>query len=145
VSYCRLLEADAYIFLSSLGLECCGCSLAPRKKLEQPYIDILGNSQDYKYEHIVFETAQGMLDHIKVHRDAGDYIPQNVDIDIKKDFPDLNASLVETEEERLARKEQEYPAIQNFRRKIRETYNERKHIAKDKNSNQGNTPNSKEP
>lgn len=98
MSYCRFVEADAYIFLSTDGLNCCGCSLAKRIKLETPYIDFLGIPHEYEYEYKVYTTAQDMLDHIEEHREHGDYIPFHVEVAIQKDFPDLNAPIAEIKE-----------------------------------------------
>lgn len=123
MSYCRFSDADAYIFLSTDGLNCCGCSLAPRTKLETPYIDILGISHDYEYEYKIYDTAQDMLDHIQEHRANGDYIPFDVDLSLKADFPDLNASTAETEEERKKREELLLPSRERVRQKLKDTQN----------------------
>ena len=124
MSYCRFLEADAYIFLSRRGLECCGCAHAKGTKLDPPRVDFLGIEHDYEYEDTYFDTAQEMLDHIAFHREQGDDIPEYVDEDIRKDFPDLNASTAETEEERLAREERERPARERTRARMKQAYEE---------------------
>lgn len=126
MSYCRFLEADAYIFLSRRGLECCGCTHAPRTKLDPPQIDMLGIEHEYECDPVFFETAQEMLDHVAFHREQGDYIPQDVDERLKADFPDLNKSTVETEEERLARQARDYPATERLRAKLKAAYEEGK-------------------
>lgn len=105
MSYCRFLEADAYIFQSTRGLECCGCIHAPRTKLKTPYKDFFGLEHEYEYEPVWFLTAQEMLDHIAFHREQGDYIPEHVDERLRREFPDLNASTAETEEEREERRQ----------------------------------------
>ena len=124
MSYCRFSDADAYIFQSTRGLECCGCFHAPRTKLEVPYVDFLGLEHEYDYEPVWFLTAQEMLDHIAFHREQGDDIPLDVDERLKRDFPDLNASTAETEEERLEREEQNRPAHERMVAKLREAAKE---------------------
>lgn len=60
MSYCRFLEADAYIYDDIYyGLYCCGCSL------KGSFI------AEYDYDK--------MLAHIAEHRTVGDYIPEYVD------------------------------------------------------------------
>lgn len=125
MSYCRFLEADAYIFQSYSGLECCGCILAKPRKLSQPYKDMFGITHSFEYEKVgPFTTAQEMLDHIKTHREAGHDIPEYVDEKIKKDFPDLNASVVETEEERKERRKQDLLETARRRAKMKKAYEE---------------------
>lgn len=131
MSYCRFIEADAYIFKSTRGLECCGCIHAPKTKLEIPYTDMFGLEHEYEYESVWFLTAQEMLDHIAFHREQGDEIPLDVDERLYKDFPDLNASTAETEEERLEREERSRPARERIQAKMKAAYNEGKHIARD--------------
>lgn len=124
MSYCRFSNADAYIFQSTRGLECCGCTMAERTKLDTPYIDFLGIPHDYEYEYKVYDTAQEMLDHIESHRKNGDYIPSDVDRRLREDFPDLNASTAETEAERIEREERERPAKDRMRAKLKAAYEE---------------------
>lgn len=132
MSYCRFIEADAYIFLSSEGLECCGCIMAKKEKYPEPRIDMFGNTwEEYSLPVGPFKTAREMLEHIAEHRAHGHNIPDYVDQRIKEDYPDLDASTAETKEERLARQERDYPATERLRRKLKESYNEGKHIARD--------------
>lgn len=120
MSYCRFLEADAYIYASYQGLECSGCIMAPTEKYPTPYIDMFGIEwEEYSLPVGPFETAREMLEHIQEHRNAGHNIPAYVDRHIKEDYPDLDASLVETEEERLAREERERPTRERIREKLR--------------------------
>jgi hypothetical protein len=63
-----------------------------------------------------------MLDHIAEHRTEGHNIPEYVDIAIKEDFPDLDASTAETEEERLEREERNRPAMERLKKKMKEAY-----------------------
>jgi hypothetical protein len=63
VSYCRFLEADAYIFEHVGGFwQCCDCALSTEE----------WGSAD-------FNTREELLAHIDKHRQAGHYIPDNVD------------------------------------------------------------------
>ena len=121
MSYCRFGDSDAYIFMSYSGFECCGCVMATRTARETPYTDVLGITHHFKYEPVgPFTTAQEMLDHIKEHRKEGHYIPLDVDADIKRDYPDLNKSVVETEEERQVRIKEEEPIRERVRAKLRQ-------------------------
>lgn len=77
MSYCRFLEADAYIYDDiRYGLYCCACLLSPVEivysetfKMDMPSIE--GFVAGYDYDK--------MLDHIAEHRNAGHYIPERVD------------------------------------------------------------------
>ena len=77
MSYCRFIEADAYIFDHvNFGLYCMACSLMPLKTEYSTFFkeDFTINesfSAGYDYEL--------MLAHVAEHRAAGDYIPENVD------------------------------------------------------------------
>lgn len=125
MSYCRFSGADAYIYLGTNGLECCGCIMATREALEQPYTDRLGITHEFYYEPVgPFVTAREMLDHIAEHRAEGHDIPEYVDTAIKEDFPDLDASTAETEEERLEREERNRPAMERLRAKMKAAYEE---------------------
>lgn len=123
MSYCRFSGADAYIYLGYYGIECCGCILAEKTPLENPFVTKLGFSVEYSYEQIgPFETAREMLEHIAEHRAAGHDIPLEVDEAIKADFLDLDASVVETEEERLEREEIERPKREAMLAKMKAAY-----------------------
>ena len=95
MSYCRFGDSDAYIFLSNQGLECCGCIRATRIPLISPYVDFFGHTHTEAREPVCFDTAQQMLDHIAMHRNLGDHVSLDVDERIRKDYPDLNESVVE--------------------------------------------------
>jgi hypothetical protein len=70
--------------------------MATRVALEIPYTDTLGIHHDFDYEPVgPFSTAQKMLDHIAEHRANGDHISLDVDERLRKDFPNLNASVKE--------------------------------------------------
>lgn len=125
MSYCRFSGADAYIYLGYYGIECCGCILAEKTELDKPIPTNFGFDVMYSYEQVgPFETAREMLEHIAEHRAAGHDIPLEVDKAIKEDFPDLDASVLETEEERLEREERERPAREALRAKMKASYEE---------------------
>ena len=77
MSYCRFIEADAYIYDDVYyGLYCCACSLSNVEmkyndffKAEMPVWDGFACGYDYDL----------MLTHIAEHRANGDYIPEDVD------------------------------------------------------------------
>ena len=59
MSYARFSYADVYVFMSTSGhLECCGC--------------ILGDQW-------VFDSTQGMVDHLAEHRAAGHDVPDGIE------------------------------------------------------------------
>lgn len=63
--------SDVYVFLSTRGLECCGCILQDREMVEDEtapggwYLRPVGEIVESS-----FSTTQGMLDHLQHHRDA---------------------------------------------------------------------------
>ncbi len=70
MSYCRFIEADAYIYEDARGgITCQGCSLMPRP--DDPH-HLLGSSFNAP-------TRGEMLDHVRRHRAAGHRIPLDVD------------------------------------------------------------------
>jgi len=77
MSYCRFIEADAYIFDHvNFGLYCMACSLMPvRTEYNSLFkYDITFNesfSAGYDYDL--------MLEHVAAHRANGDHIPEDVD------------------------------------------------------------------
>jgi hypothetical protein len=76
VSYCRFGEADVYIFPHIAGgIECCACPL---------HTEGLGSYN--------FATQEEVLDHIAEHRQAGHYVPEFVDEELKKEIADRNSS-----------------------------------------------------
>lgn len=66
MSYCRFSDADVYIFESSTGGECCACPLHPEP-----------------FGSYVFDTRTELLTHIATHREAGHYVPESVDADLR--------------------------------------------------------------
>ena len=78
MSYSRFYDADAYIYDSvSDGLVCQLCSLLKNKESST---FIAGSDYDK------------MLEHIKEHRLAGDYIPEYADEDLKRDRDEFKAN-----------------------------------------------------
>jgi hypothetical protein len=79
MSYCRFIEADAYIYDDVYyGLYCCACSLMPLRKAD---MSIFGDDGDW-FINEGFAAGYDydkMLAHIAEHRAAGDYIPEDVD------------------------------------------------------------------
>jgi hypothetical protein len=82
MSYCRFIEADAYIYDDVYhGLYCCACALMPVRKADMSIF--LGEEDDGEW--LINEGfAAGydynkMLAHVAEHRAAGHYIPEDVD------------------------------------------------------------------
>ena len=79
MSYCRFSEADVYVFTTSTGIECCACSLQDREWVDEPgaffggYLKPIGELVLY-----LFDSNQGMIDHLEIHRAKGDYVPERV-------------------------------------------------------------------
>ena len=64
MSYCRFIEADVYVFTSSAGIECCGCSLQEREHAQTTFGGPDANND--------------MITHLRVHQARGDYVPDDV-------------------------------------------------------------------
>lgn len=110
MSYCRFGDSDAYIFMTYEGFDCCGCIMATRTAREHPYTDKLGFTHEFEYEPVgPFTTPRAILDHIAEHRAEGHEIPADVDVRIMAEYPDPDASVVETDEEREQRLLDEAP------------------------------------
>lgn len=125
MSYCRFGEADAYIFMTFDGFDCCGCIMATRTAREHPYTDILGLTHEFEYEPVgPFTTARAMLDHIAEHRAQGHHIPEDVDIRIMSEYPDQDKSVVETDEEREERLLQSASNREKYLIALRKAYEE---------------------
>ena len=80
MSYCRFLEGDVYIFLSTSGkLECCGCILQEREWVDDETRPIMKGYLKRIGEIIQtdFSTTQGMLDHLELHKTKGHHIPKH--------------------------------------------------------------------
>lgn len=78
MSYCRFLEGDVYIFLASdeKKLECCGCILQEREWVKDENSPLKGYLRDVgELIQNRFDTTQGMLDHLEIHKNKGHYVP----------------------------------------------------------------------
>lgn len=70
MSYCRFVEADAYIFEHVGGFwQCCACLLS-----------------EEDWGNVDCATRNEMLSHISLHRKAGHYIPEYVDERLKEEI-----------------------------------------------------------
>jgi len=78
MAYCRLSDSDAYIYDDSFyGIMCCMCSLQPARKVLN---GIFANGPYRISENFVAGYDHDkMIAHIAEHREAGDYIPEDVD------------------------------------------------------------------
>jgi len=77
MSYCRFIEADAYIYDDvDYRLYCCACSLMPTRT---KYNTFLEKDITMHESFIAGRDYNKMLAHIAEHRAAGDYIPERVD------------------------------------------------------------------
>lgn len=81
MSYCRFIEADAYIYDDVYhGLYCCACSLS---KVEMFYSSLFKMEMPSWEGFIAGYDYDKMLAHIAEHRAAGHYIPLDVDERLK--------------------------------------------------------------
>jgi len=79
MSYCRFIEADAYIYDDiNHGIICCACSLMETKEVTNP---IFGEFERYfiNTNFIAGYDYDKMLAHIIEHRAANEFIPDDVD------------------------------------------------------------------
>ena len=78
MSYCRFIEADAYIYDDvRYGLMCCVCSLMPTRMTDpSPFFP---DSFEINDNFIAGYNYNKMLAHVAEHRANGDYIPEDVD------------------------------------------------------------------
>ena len=82
MSYARFSFADVYVFMCVSGkLECCGCILQEREWVDDPEWPIFGGYLKAVGEVIEtrFDTTQGMVDHLALHRAAGHDVPEHVE------------------------------------------------------------------
>lgn len=83
MSYCRFIEADAYIYDDvDYGLYCCVCSLMPMRTF---YNDFLGMDVSLNEGFVAGDDYDKMLAHIADHRAAGEFIPKDVDEQLIKE------------------------------------------------------------
>jgi len=77
MSYCRFIEADAYIYDDiKFGLLCCMCALS---SVQQKYSEKLNMVVSYTDDFIAGYDYDKMLAHVAEHRQKGDFIPEYVD------------------------------------------------------------------
>lgn len=77
MSYCRFIEADAYIYDDVYyGLYCMACSLMP---LKTEYSTFFEEDMTFHESFSAGYDYDNMLAHVAEHRAAGDYIPEYVD------------------------------------------------------------------
>lgn len=71
--------SDVYVFTSSTGLECCGCLLQEREWVDDPTHSILKGYLKAVGEIVphVFTSNQGMIDHLMLHRERGQTVPED--------------------------------------------------------------------
>lgn len=84
MSYCRFIEADAYIYDDShYGLICCMCCLQPTMEVLK---GVFANGPyKIKDNFVAGYDYDKMLKHIEEHRAADHYIPSFVDEQLIKD------------------------------------------------------------
>lgn len=103
MSYCRFIEGDVYIFLTSdtHQLECCGCILQDREWVKDEKYPLLGGY----FKNIGtlienrFSTTQGMLDHLEAHKLKGHYVPDFCIENLKKDQEENDKIMSENKKE----------------------------------------------
>ena len=82
MSYARFGSdgSDVYVFVSNIGIECCGCSLIPRHWVEVPERAIFGGylEQDNPDDTEIYASNEAMVAHMERHRAAGHTVPEYV-------------------------------------------------------------------
>lgn len=82
MSYARFGSngSDVYVFMHAGGfLDCCGCLLQEMEWIDDPeaffgfYLKAVGEIIQTE-----FHTTQGMIDHLKLHIEAGHNVPDDV-------------------------------------------------------------------
>ena len=82
MSYCRFIEADAYIYDDvTYGLYCSACSLMPLKEYNSKWVGQITLNEGF----VAGDDYDKMLAHIADHRAAGDFIPEDVDEQLIKE------------------------------------------------------------
>ena len=88
MSYARFSHSDVYVFMCVSGkLECCGCILQTREWVDDPTWPIFGGylkAVEPIIEHR-FDTTQGMVDHLALHRAAGHDVPDGIEDALRAD------------------------------------------------------------
>ena len=87
MSYCRFVEADAYIYEDVYnGLTCCACSLMPADEITSGFLFDPDGEPLYINRNFVAGTDyDAMLAHVAEHRANLDYIPNKVDERLKEE------------------------------------------------------------
>ena len=77
MSYCRFIEADAYIYDDiRYGLICCMCLMSP---IVEEYDYALNMNVSVTSDFIAGHDYDRMLNHVAEHRAKGHYVPEDVD------------------------------------------------------------------
>jgi len=103
MSYARFGSggSDVYVFLNARGfLDCCSCILQEREWVYNED-SFLGYWEDV--EPIIqnqFKTTQEMLDHLRIHQEAGDLICQDTIDELIEDQEENDQWIVEYNESR---------------------------------------------
>lgn len=88
MSFSRFSDADVYTFRDTDGqYRCCGCILQETVWVDDPAYPILKGYRK-SVEPIIqtrFDTAQGLVDHLALHVEAGHDVPDYVVPDILAD------------------------------------------------------------
>lgn len=86
MSYARFGEGDVYVFMSNVGLECCGCWLQDREWVEDETAFFRGYFRSIgEIVETTFDSTWGMIAHLDRHRAAGHHVPRGVDADLWRD------------------------------------------------------------
>jgi len=88
MSYCRFVEGDVYVFLSTANLlECCGCFLQEREWVDDESIPFAKGGFKYIGEIIqtAFDTTDGMIKHLELHKEKGHYVPSSCIVALLED------------------------------------------------------------
>ena len=88
MSYCRFLEADAYIYDDVYhGIICCACLLLDEGEME--YSEFFKMELPKMNHFVAGYDRQKMLDHIAEHRHVHHYIPLDVDERLKEEMKNI--------------------------------------------------------
>ena len=90
MSYCRFIEADAYIYDDShYGLYCCACLLMP---IKTKYNKFFKKDMSMNEGFVAGYDYDKMLNHVAEHRAADHYIPLDVDDRLIEDYNDFSSA-----------------------------------------------------
>jgi hypothetical protein len=85
MSYARMngVDSDVYVYHHYLGwIECCGCNLTEA----EPYEDV-----GFFKAH----TAREILEHLDIHVDNGDMVPERCYSRIREEYPQIDTAIEE--------------------------------------------------